>query len=354
MSVHIQQISKNFGRFPALRSIDLDIPTGELVALLGPSGSGKTTLLRILAGLEIPDSGTVLFEQTDVTNQSPRDRKIGMVFQHYALFRNMSVADNIGFGLRVLARKDRPSAAEAKQKVNELIHLVQLEGLASRYPSQLSGGQRQRVGLARALATDPKVLLLDEPFGALDAQVRKELRAWLKNLHKRLHVTSIFVTHDQEEALEIADRIVVLHQGQIQQVGPPAEVYNAPKTPFVARFLGNVSLLKGDANRGQIRVENVPLTSSAQIADGEVSVYIRPHDIEIVTVDADKIAVLPAELTGIDAVGGLLRISASTNGGQALHLEMPALAARERPVEVGQKVLLKLHSPHVFSASTEG
>jgi len=352
MSVHIQKISKNFGRFAALRTIDLDVPSGELVALLGPSGSGKTTLLRILAGLEIPDSGTVLFDQTDVTNQSPRERKIGMVFQHYALFRNMTVADNVGFGLRVLSRKNRPPAAEARKKVDELIHLVQLDGLAARYPSQLSGGQRQRVGLARALATDPEVLLLDEPFGALDAQVRKELRTWLKNLHKRLHVTSIFVTHDQEEALEIADRIVVLHQGQIQQVGPPAEVYNSPKSPFVARFLGNVSILEAVANRGEIRIEGTALTQNAEVADGPASVYIRPHDIEIVP-EGSEGSVLPATLTSIDAVGGLLRISAETKGGQALHLEIPALAARDKALEAGQTALLRLHSPHVFSGKTE-
>ena len=272
MSIEAQNITKKFGQFAALDQVSLKIPTGELVALLGPSGSGKTTLLRIIAGLEFADSGTVLFDGEDTTHRTARDRRVGFVFQHYALFRHMTVFENIAFGLRV-----RPRARAALQranpaKVHELLKLIQLKNLANRYPSQLSGGQRQRVALARALAVEPSVLLLDEPFGSLDAKVRLELRRWLRQLHDEVHITSVFVTHDQDEALEVADRIAVMNEGRIEQVGTPDEVYHRPLTPFVYNFLGNVNLFHGRID------EETPAIHDA--ATGEL-VYVRPHLLEI-------------------------------------------------------------------------
>jgi sulfate transport system ATP-binding protein len=248
MSINVQNISKHFGSFHALDNISLDIESGELLALLGPSGCGKTTLLRIIAGLETADAGQIVIGGEDSTHVHVRERNVGFVFQHYALFRHMTVADNVAFGLRVKPRGQRPGEKQIQAKVHELLKLVQLDWLADRYPAQLSGGQRQRIALARALAVEPKVLLLDEPFGALDAQVRKELRRWLRRLHDELHVTSIFVTHDQEEALEVADRVVLMNHGRIEQVGSPRAVWEHPATPFVARFLGGVPLV-GDGTR---------------------------------------------------------------------------------------------------------
>ena len=245
MSIEIRNISKNFGEFRALRDVSLDIESGELVALLGPSGCGKTTLLRIIAGLETADQGSIAVSGEDATTKHVRERQVGFVFQHYALFRHMTVFENVAFGLRVKPRGQRPSEAQISQKVHDLLKLVQLDWLADRFPAQLSGGQRQRIALARALAVEPKVLLLDEPFGALDAKVRKELRRWLRRLHDELHVTSIFVTHDQEEALEVADRVVVINQGQIEQVGTPQDVWEHPASPFVHGFLGDVNLIPG-------------------------------------------------------------------------------------------------------------
>src|SRR5438034_1307038 len=254
MSIEVRNITKNFGSFTALKDLSLEVKTGELVALLGPSGSGKTTLLRIIAGLEFPDSGSILFGGQAATDRTARDRRVGFVFQHYALFRHMNVFSNVAFGLNVRPRRTRPSKAEIREKVNELLKLVQLEGLASRYPSQLSGGQRQRVALARALAVEPKVLLLDEPFGALDARVRQELRRWLRRLHDELHITSVFVTHDQEEALEVADRISVMNEGVVEQIGTPEEVYDQPANPFVYNFLGSVNLFHGRVHEGHARL----------------------------------------------------------------------------------------------------
>jgi len=237
MSIEVKKIRKSFGNFAALDDVSLEFPGGELVALLGPSGCGKTTLLRIIAGLEVADSGSVLLEGEDASDTHVRERQVGFVFQHYALFRHMSVFENVAFGLRVKPRKLRPTEAEIQRKVHELLTLVQLDFLADRYPAQLSGGQRQRIALARALAVEPRVLLLDEPFGALDAKVRKELRLWLRRLHDELHITSIFVTHDQEEALEVADRVVLMDRGRVEQIGTPREVVEQPGTPFVADFL---------------------------------------------------------------------------------------------------------------------
>lgn len=237
MSIQVKNIHKQFGNFVALNDVTLDFPSGELVALLGPSGCGKTTLLRIVAGLEQADSGQVLLEGEDASDTHVRERQVGFVFQHYALFRHMTVFDNIAFGMRMKPRLLRPSPQHIKAKVHELLQLVQLDWLADRFPAQLSGGQRQRIALARALAVEPRVLLLDEPFGALDAKVRKELRTWLRRLHDELHITSIFVTHDQEEALEVADRVVLMNQGRVEQIGTPQQVVEQPATPFVDDFL---------------------------------------------------------------------------------------------------------------------
>jgi sulfate transport system ATP-binding protein len=259
MTISIDNLTKRFELFTALDSITLDIPAGQLTALLGPSGSGKTTLLRCIAGLERADSGSIRFDGKDAGETSPTERGVGFVFQHYALFRHMSVFENIAFGLRVRPRETRPHNAEITKRVTKLLQLIQLDWCADRFPHELSGGQRQRVALARALAVEPKVLLLDEPFGALDAQVRKELRRWLRRLHDEVHLTSVFVTHDQEEALEVADRVVVFNQGRIEQVGTPEEVYHAPATPFVHSFLGSVNVLK----------------------ESDLATYVRPHDISL-------------------------------------------------------------------------
>lgn len=283
MSIEIRNISKQFGDFHALRDVSLNIASGELVALLGPSGCGKTTLLRIIAGLEFADQGSILFSGEDTTDVHVRERQVGFVFQHYALFRHMSVFENVAFGLRVRPRAQRPSEAQIKKKVHELLSLVQLDWLADRFPSQLSGGQRQRIALARALAVEPKVLLLDEPFGALDAKVRKELRRWLRRLHDELHVTSIFVTHDQEEALEVADRVVVINQGRIEQVGSPQEVWDQPASPFVYGFLGDVNLFQGRAHQGQVHLGGILLDSPehAQSNNAPAAAFVRPHDLDV-------------------------------------------------------------------------
>ena len=278
MSIEVRNLNKAFGKTVVCDNLSLDIPDGELVALLGPSGSGKTTLLRIMAGLEVPDSGSVLFHGDDATHTDVRDRNVGFVFQHYALFGHMTIFENVAFGLRVRPRMAKPGAGvatrpadgEIRERVMKLLKLVQLDALAERYPHQLLGGQRQRIALARALAVEPKVLLLDEPFGALDAKVRKELRRWLRRLHDEVHVTSVFVTHDQEEAMEVADRIVVMNEGRIEQVGTPDQVYDHPASPFVLQFLGDVNLFRGRADH----------TPGGGTAAGDVA-YVRPHELEI-------------------------------------------------------------------------
>src|SRR3954466_391030 len=283
MSIEIRNVSKNFGDFKALRDVSLNIASGELVALLGPSGCGKTTLLRIIAGLETADRGSILFAGEDTTEVHVRERQVGFVFQHYALFRHMMVFENVAFGLRVKPRGQRPSEAEIRKKVHDLLNLVQLDWLADRFPSQLSGGQRQRIALARALAVEPKVLLLDEPFGALDAKVRKELRRWLRRLHDELNVTSIFVTHDQEEALEVADRVVLMNAGRIEQVGSPQEVWDHPASPFVYGFLGDVNMFHGRAHQGEVEVEGIRLHAPEHnaVQDSKALAYVRPHDLDI-------------------------------------------------------------------------
>ena len=319
MSIQIQGISKKFGQFAALDNVNLEVPSGELVALLGPSGSGKTTLLRVIAGLEYADSGTILFENEDITGQTARDRRVGFVFQHYALFRHMTVFENIAFGLRVRPRKFKPSKEHIRAKVHDLLKLIQLTNLANRYPSQLSGGQRQRVALARALAVEPSVLLLDEPFGALDAKVRLELRRWLRQLHDEVHITSVFVTHDQEEALEVADRVAVMNEGRIAQIGTPDEVYHHPASPFVYNFLGNVNLFHGRVD------DETPAIHDAATGD---LVYARPHWLEIHR-QANGASHIRATIKHINSAGPVVKIEALSDSGGVIRVEMSQEKFRE-------------------------
>jgi sulfate transport system ATP-binding protein len=330
MSIQAQNITKKFGQFTALDRVNLEIPSGELVALLGPSGSGKTTLLRIIAGLDFADSGTVLFDGEDTTHRTARDRRVGFVFQHYALFRHMTVFENIAFGLRVRPRSQRPSKQQIQAKVHELLKLIQLKNLSSRYPSQLSGGQRQRVALARALAVEPSVLLLDEPFGSLDAKVRLELRRWLRQLHDEVHITSVFVTHDQEEALEVADRVAVMNEGRIEQVGSPDEVYHHPATPFVYNFLGNVNLFHGRID------EETPAIHDA--ATGEL-VYVRPHLLEIHR-QPNGGSNFPATIKHINSAGPLVKIQALTEWGAPVQIEMSQEKFRELQLAKNEAVFI--------------
>lgn len=309
MSIEIEKVYKNFGNFSALKDINLSIPRGEITALLGPSGSGKTTLLRIIAGLENADSGTIKFFGEDSTNKQTKDRKVGFVFQHYALFKHISVFENVAFGLRIRPRKTRPGNAEIKQKVMHLLSMVQLEAMANRLPSELSGGQKQRVALARALAVEPSVLLLDEPFGALDAKVRQELRRWLRYLHDEIHITSVFVTHDQEEALEVSDSIVILNKGKIEQVGSPEDVYENPASPFVYGFLGNVNLFHARLDKGKLNL-------NAQEADtDQVSLFVRPHDVSVSLSNEDGKGI-KASIAGVRLLGGRVRVELKTVDGE--------------------------------------
>ena len=332
MSIEVRNLNKRFGQTVVCNNLNLDIPDGELVALLGPSGSGKTTLLRVIAGLEVPDSGSVLFHGADATHTDVRDRQVGFVFQHYALFAHMTIFENVAFGLRVRPKATRPSNGEIRSKVTELLKLVQLEWMADRYPHQLSGGQRQRIALARALAVEPKVLLLDEPFGALDAKVRKALRRWLRRLHDEVHVTSVFVTHDQEEAMEVADRIVVMNEGRIEQQGAPDEVYDHPATPFVLQFLGDVNLFHGRFGHGP-----------GGGAPGEVS-YVRPHELEVVA-QADGSSV-PVTLAQALTVGPNTRLEFKRAGEAGyVDVELPRseyIALRDRlGLQPGSEVHLR-------------
>jgi sulfate transport system ATP-binding protein len=309
MSIEVKNIYKSFNDFIALNEVSLNFPSGELISLLGPSGCGKTTLLRIIAGLETADRGQVILDGEDASDRHVRERQVGFVFQHYALFRHMTVFDNVAFGLRVKEKKIRLSEANIAKKVHTLLDLVQLDWLHDRYPQQLSGGQRQRIALARALAVEPKVLLLDEPFGALDAKVRKELRRWLRNLHDELHITSIFVTHDQEEALEVADRVVIMNKGRVEQIGTPDEVYEKPATPFVYGFLGNVNLFHGRIDGQQVQVGGHLLTheESNQYAQGtQVLAFARPHELDII--DIDRPEGVAAVIKRIISFGGNSRI----------------------------------------------
>ncbi len=346
MGIQVQNISKNFGSYTALDQIDLEIPSGELVALLGPSGSGKTTLLRIIAGLETPDAGAIHFDGEEATHRHVRKRQVGFVFQHYALFRHMTVFDNIAFGMTVKPRAERPDKAHLRQRVNELLHLIQLDNMADRYPAQLSGGQRQRVALARALATEPKVLLLDEPFGALDAQVRQELRRWLRKLHDEIHVTSVFVTHDQEEALEVADRVVVMNQAKIEQVGTPEQVYDHPATPFVFSFLGHVNLFHCRDAAGA----NTPGTIACPVgADGGSIAYVRPSDIRIRRI-AESAEDIAAEVLLVQGAGALPRIELKRlDNGEIVQAELPREQYRELGLKLGEQVYIQPTNARVFT-----
>jgi len=323
MGIEIRHLSKRFGQFQALDDISLKIEPGELIALLGPSGCGKTTLLRTIAGLETPDTGHIYFDGQDTTARHVRERNVGFVFQHYALFRHMTVFDNVAFGLRVKPRRERPSAAQIRARVMHLLRLVQLDWIADRFPAQLSGGQRQRIALARALAVEPRVLLLDEPFGALDAKVRKELRRWLRRLHDELHVTSIFVTHDQEEALEVADRVVVINHGKIEQQGTPNEVWEHPATPFVYRFLGDVNLFHARASDGQIRLAPDPEDAPPALA------YVRPHELDVARYQPGALVQLQRAVV----VGALARLELVPLGGSDPVHSSPDDSASARVIE---------------------
>ena len=348
MSIEVRNLHKRFGDTVVCDHLNLDIADGELVALLGPSGSGKTTLLRIIAGLEVADAGSVLFHGNDATHTDVRDRQVGFVFQHYALFAHMTIFENVAFGLRVRPKATRPSDRDIRAKVTELLQLVQLAQIGERYPHQLSGGQRQRVALARALAVEPKVLLLDEPFGALDAKVRKELRRWLRRLHDEVHLTSVFVTHDQEEAMEVADRIVVMNAGRIEQQGTPDEVYDHPATPFVLQFLGDVNLIHG-------RFDHAPGSPA-----GEVS-YVRPHELQIVV--APEEGSVPFTLAHVLTVGPNTRLEFQRHGVAGhVDVEMPRAEFQALRARIGLAPGSAVHlrprrirrfsePPHVVSAS---
>jgi len=339
-AVDIRNIGKRFGDFVALDNVSLEIPSGELVALLGPSGCGKTTLLRVIAGLERADQGTILFSGEDATSRDVRERQVGFVFQHYALFRHMNVFENVAFGLRVRPRGQRPSEAKIREKVMDLLKLVQLDWLADRYPNQLSGGQRQRIALARALAVEPKLLLLDEPFGALDARVRKDLRRWLRRLHDEIHVTSVFVTHDQEEALEVADRVVVLNKGHIEQIGSPDEVYATPATPFVYQFLGNVNLFHSRVHGDWADVGNAG-------AGKRTVAYVRPHDIDLLPQPAAD--TLPATVRDIRPLGPFVRIELDHEG-ELVEVELPREKYIPGRFQVGGTAYFRPRHVRVFAA----
>ena len=347
MSIQVDHVTKRFGSFTVLNDVSLHAQAGELIALLGPSGCGKTTLLRILAGLERPDQGRILLHDIEVTDQRITDRRVGFVFQHYALFRHMTVAENVAFGLTVLPRPQRPSPDQIQKKVDELLSLVQMRAMADRYPNQLSGGQRQRVALARALAVEPKLLLLDEPFGALDAKVRKELRRWLRRLHDELHITSILVTHDQEEALEAADRIVVMHQGHIEQIGTPDEVYENPATPFVYQFLGDVNVFHGRIAHDRTSHE----AENGQEADasGEHEVtFVRPHDLEL-SRSRNTTTQLEATVRFVITAGSRVRLElVSKDSPQIISVELTKERYRELRLQQGDVVFVHPKQLQVF------
>ncbi len=347
MSIKVEGITKRFGSFTALDNVSLEVPGGSLLALLGPSGSGKTTLLRVIAGLEPPDAGRVLNEDEDMTLTSARERNVGFVFQHYALFRHMSVYENIAFGLRVR----RAPKKEIHERVTELLHLVRLEGLGKRYPSQLSGGQRQRVALARALAIRPKVLLLDEPFGALDAKVRDELRSWLRRLHDEIHVTSVFVTHDQQEAFEVADRVVVMNGGRVEQVGAPAEVFENPANAFVMDFLGNVNVIQAKVSNGRARFGSLEWLFPEHDHGDEraATLYVRPHELQIER-SPNGGGSMRARVDRINAAGPVAKVFLSSlEGGMGLNVEVSADRYVELNLKTGDTVYVAPRKMRVFT-----
>ena len=343
MELKIQNVRKEFDRFPALDDVSLDIRSGELIALLGPSGSGKTTLLRLIAGLDFPTAGAIRFGDEDASFKSVQERNVGFVFQHYALFRHMTVADNIGFGLKVRPGSSRPPKDEIRRRASELLDLVQLSGLESRYPSQLSGGQRQRVALARALAIEPRVLLLDEPFGALDAQVRRELRRWLREIHDRTGHTTVFVTHDQEEALELADRVVVMSQGRIEQVGSADDVYDRPNSPFVYGFIGDSSTLPVRVENGQLWLQDRSIGIDARdLPDGQATLYFRPHDIELLDGCGGCIA---GTVAASRRVAGTRRVELEVGGARdRVEIELPV----EHPAGTNGRIAFRPKRWRVF------
>jgi sulfate/thiosulfate transport system ATP-binding protein len=343
MSIEIRGVTKSFGPTTVLRDVSLTVPTGELVALLGPSGCGKTTLLRIIAGLEHPDAGDIRHAGEDIADQSARDRNVGLVFQHYALFRHMTVGENVAFPLRI---RKRPKA-EVADRVKELLGLVQLAGLEGRYPHQLSGGQRQRIALARALATEPRVLLLDEPFGALDARVRQELRRWLRRLHDELHVTSVFVTHDQEEAFEVSDRVVLMNAGRVEQVGTPAHVFEEPASPFVMRFLGAVNVFHGRTEAGRAFVGDVELAAPVATARSKARVYVRPHELDV---HREPVAgSFPAQVLRVLPIGSAVRVELSAPPhAELLEAELDLARSRVLDLTPGDTVHLAPRRARVF------
>lgn len=344
MDLKIRQLSKHYANVAALDAIDLDVASGELVALLGPSGSGKTTLLRVIAGLLHPDHGQVLFGEDDATRLSLRERNVGFVFQHYALFKHMTVAENIAFGLRSRPRRRRPDKATIARRVEELLKLVQLPEFAGRYPEQLSGGQKQRIALARALAIDPTVLLLDEPFGALDAKVRVELRRWLRRLHEQTGQTTLFVTHDQEEALELADRVVVLKDGRIEQVGTPDEIYREPASAFVFDFIGRANVLEGRIESGAFVADGQGLRLPAEGVDGEAQLYVRPHDLAVLPADTGLRAEVVAVHRRADRIALELRIEGQV---KPIELDWP-IGPEDVLPEVGSRIGLEPQRYRVY------
>jgi sulfate/thiosulfate transport system ATP-binding protein len=358
-NVELRNITKQYGAATVVSDLTLQIPHGELVALLGPSGCGKTTTLQMLAGFVDPTGGDILVGGRSVRDMPAHRRNIGVVFQSYALFPHLTVFENVAFGLRVKPRGQRPSEAQIKQKVHELLDLVQLDWLADRFPSQLSGGQRQRIALARALAVEPKVLLLDEPFGALDAKVRKELRRWLRRLHDELHVTSIFVTHDQEEALEVADRVVLMNAGKVEQVGSPQEVWDHPASPFVYGFLGDVNLFHGRAHQGELHLEGVQIDSPehADAQNAKAFAYVRPHDLDVqrYSPGAKGMVVQLSRAIVVGPIARLELIAADGNqpgaaGGQGAVIEaqMPAQQFRELGLREGETLVVTPRRARVF------
>jgi sulfate transport system ATP-binding protein len=366
MSIEVRDIRKTFGSFVALDNVSLDFPTGQLVALLGPSGCGKTTLLRIIAGLDYADQGSIILDGEDASDTHVRERQVGFVFQHYALFRHMTVFDNVAFGLRVKPRRQRLPEREIKKNVKELLELVQLGWLADRYPSQLSGGQRQRIALARALAVRPRVLLLDEPFGALDAKVRKELRRWLRRLHDELHITSLFVTHDQDEAIELADRLVLMNKGKVEQTGSVREVYAKPATPFVYSFLGAVNKFTGKVDGDYLRVNGnvMPIAGGGGVNGSDVVAFARPHELDIVAADRGDAVGVPATVSRILDVGAVARVelsgpAAQANGSgkpaepQFFEVELSAQKLSELNLAAGQPVRLVSSRLWVFDRGAQ-
>ncbi len=356
MGIELQNITKKFTGYTALDNISLNVASGELVALLGPSGCGKTTLLRIIAGLELPDSGKIILEQKDTTNLPPRKKNVGFVFQHYALFRRLTVFENVAFGLKVLPMRERPSRSAIQERVEHLLKLVQMDWAIKRYPSQLSGGQRQRVALARALAVNPKVLLLDEPFSALDAKVRQELRRWLRKLHDEIHVTSIFVTHDQEEALELADRIVVINKGRIEQQGTPQEVYDHPVNAFVYNFLGNVNVFHGRIKNGKVTLGTHHVDAPDELKHTEErasQAFVRPHEIGISRIRSAETD-LAGTIQEVRIMGGQIGLNLACEGFEhPIDAEIPRELYLNLQLAKGEKVFVSLNRVRIFTGDYE-